>query len=475
MYPFSRHSLPLDSKANRGSYQLNDAMSSERRLSDAHMQGYEIEGRTPGLLKRLALIFVCLGVLATPLYWAFAPNANDGRDHARFQDITNEARALKADRLPWPPNPNGPDRLALIGKLKQKSTARKSDRLTRLVEYGRKEARQLTALIKKLSPLPYLSKIIKPSIKAAKTRLVALKSSPFPYKGMMAATTKPFLNIKNGERQGHKTAFGRSYWADETYNDPRTLLHIPKRFNARAPGVMVVFFHGHGATLERDILKRQRVPEQISKSGMNAVLVAPQFAVDAKDSSAGKFWKPGALRRFVNEASVKLAKLHGDPTTAGAFKSMPVVIVAYSGGYVPAAYSVTHGGLKSRLAGVVLLDGLYGHLDKFAAWIRNTKSAFFLSAYARSTKRRNLKLKKLLAQENIQIATKLEPEMRPGSVTFISTQAKHRDFVTEAWTANPISDLLTRLGRITGQSPLRVSRLGRITGQSPLRVSSLDY
>ncbi len=110
-------------------------------------------------------------------------------------------------------------------------------------------------------------------------------------------------------RRGHKTPFGRLYWEDETYSDQRVLLHIPKGFDLKKPSVMIVYFHGHGATLRRDVLRRQRVPAQITASGVNAVLVAPQLAVDAADSSAGKFWEPGAFGRFVGEAAQKLAKL----------------------------------------------------------------------------------------------------------------------------------------------------------------------
>ena len=51
----------------------------------------------------------------------------------------------------------------------------------------------------------------------------------------------------------------------------------PRHFDARKPGVIVVFFHGNGATLERDVRDRQLVPQQISDSGVNAVLLAPQI------------------------------------------------------------------------------------------------------------------------------------------------------------------------------------------------------
>jgi hypothetical protein len=57
--------------------------------------------------------------------------------------------------------------------------------------------------------------------------------------------------------------------------------------------------HGHGAILARDVRDRQQLPEQISAAGVNAVLVAPQFAVDAADASAGKFWEPDGFKRFL--------------------------------------------------------------------------------------------------------------------------------------------------------------------------------
>ena len=68
--------------------------------------------------------------------------------------------------------------------------------------------------------------------------------------------------------------------------------------------------------LERDVHRRQQVPRQVAESGLNAVLVAPQLAVDAADSSAGRFYDAGAFRRFVEEAAVRLARLHGAPPPA---------------------------------------------------------------------------------------------------------------------------------------------------------------
>ena len=199
--------------------------------------------------------------------------------------------------------------------------------------------------------------------------------------------------------------------------------------------------------LGRDVLDRQKVPAQISASGINAVLVAPQFAVDARDSSAGKFWEPGAFDRFIREAANKLASLHEDPRALQAFATMPVVIVAYSGGYHATAWCLKVGGAQNRVRGVVLLDALYGEIDSFAAWIAKNRSTFFVSAYTESTQRKNATLKFILSRQKITYETDLKQQKWQNGVTFLSTSSKigHWNFVTQAWADYPIKDLLSRL------------------------------
>jgi hypothetical protein len=126
---------------------------------------------------------------------------------------------------------------------------------------------------------------------------------------------------------------------------------------------------------------------------------------------------------------------------------MPVVIVAYSGGYVATAWSIHNGGIGRRLRGVVLFDALYGELDIFADWIARQKSAFFVSSYAGSTEARNLQLQKMLTDREIGFTTELEPRLQPGSVAFLpgSKDAAHKDFLTHAWVDEPLKDLLARL------------------------------
>jgi hypothetical protein len=287
----------------------------------------------------------------------------------------------------------------------------------------------------------------KPSEHKELTTLVSMKSSAFPYFGNNPRSEAPFLNINKGDRRGHRAYNGRVYWQDETYSDNRVLVHIPETFDVRKPGVIVVFFHGNGATLERDVRDRQLVPQQISDSGVNAVLLAPQFAVDAADSSAGKFWQPGGFKRFMDESAGQLARLTGDPDSAKAFANMPIVIVGYSGGFLPTAWSLEVGGATSRVRGVFLLDAVYGELDKFASWIENNRSGFFVSSYTRYTRPRDRELMEMLRNKGITVTENMDGPLRPGSVVFVQTPdgVTHRNYVTQAWTENPVKEVLVKM------------------------------
>ena len=46
-------------------------------------------------------------------------------------------------------------------------------------------------------------------LKDAKTQLIAFNASPFPYRGNIPGSNKPFLDAKDGKRRGHTTQKGR--------------------------------------------------------------------------------------------------------------------------------------------------------------------------------------------------------------------------------------------------------------------------
>jgi hypothetical protein len=150
------------------------------------------------------------------------------------------------------------------------------------------------------------------------------------------------------------------------------------------------------------------------------------------------------------EAAEQLAHVYGDTRATDAFAKMPVVIVSYSGGFVTAAYSLQVGGLGSRVKGVVLLDSLYGEIDKYSSWIASNRSCFFVSAYTQgATKRHDDELAHILREKGIKVSDELNGTLKPGTVALLQTGEgiRHRDYVTLAWTEHPVKDILQRLPR----------------------------
>ncbi|HVQ07024.1 MAG TPA: hypothetical protein VMS43_01180 [Allosphingosinicella sp.] len=275
-------------------------------------------------------------------------------------------------------------------------------------------------------------------------RLVAFDHSPFPYDGVVPATGEAFLNVTDAGRRGRASRRGR-FWEDETYSDRRVLLAVPDSFDPARPAVIIVFFHGNNATLARDVIDRQAIPAQLAQSGLNAVLVAPQFAVDALDSSAGRFWEAGFFRAFLVEAGERVARCLDDDGLAERFHRTPVILAAYSGGYNPAAAALRFGGANERIAGVALFDALYGETETFADWIRRG-GGFFVSAFSRSTRSMNAALASRLASGGLDVRFRLPRRLGPHAVAFLDAgEQPHTQFMSRAWTISPLADLLTRL------------------------------
>jgi hypothetical protein len=290
---------------------------------------------------------------------------------------------------------------------------------------------------------------------SARTALVRFENSPFPYRGEVPEKNRPFLDAVEGERRGHTSPRGGIYWEELTYSDRRSLIHIPKGFDPRRPALIVVFFHGNEAKLIRDVRNRQEVPRQVAESGLNAVLLAPQFAVDALDSSAGRFWQPGAFTQYLGEAAGRLAHLFGDDRLRITFERAPVVIAAYSGGYHPAAFILKSGAVDGRLQGVMLLDGPFGDLEKFADWLTRRTPAFFVSAYGKTAREDVGQLQRLLIDRGVGYRTVLPERLAPRSVAFVDSpdEIKHADFVTVAWVKDPLKVLLRRVPGFARAAP----------------------
>src|ERR1700722_9686606 len=92
------------------------------------------------------------------------------------------------------------------------------------------------------------------------------------------------------------------------YGDDTVLFFVPAHYRYRSEeGVAaLVHFHGHNTSAERAMAAHE-LREQLSDSKQNAVLVVPQLALFAADSSCGRLEQPGGLFRMLSEAIVAAA------------------------------------------------------------------------------------------------------------------------------------------------------------------------
>jgi len=281
---------------------------------------------------------------------------------------------------------------------------------------------------------------------SAPTTLIRFSHSPFPYNESLNAE-KPFFDVNEQGRRGHNSLRGGIYWEDERYNDNRVLISTPSHFKPSKPAVIVVYLHGNLATLERDVRDRQSIPEQVAASGLNAILVAPQFALDAQDSSPGNFAGENFFEKFLVEVANKTGKWKRNRDLVKSLRNAKVIIVAYSGGYQAAAAILENGGANDRIAGVILLDALYGREQTFADLFTNNSRRFLISTFTEAARAPNENLKTLLQKNNKNITETLPEKILPGTLSFISLgpDVDHYTLLEGSWVEKPLADILRRV------------------------------
>lgn len=276
----------------------------------------------------------------------------------------------------------------------------------------------------------------------------SLASAPFPYDGPTADGNKPFYDARDPKtrQRAHTTGDGTVLPEHPHYTDDRVLFHLSAGFDASKPFEILVFFHGHGSEVERTVASDFDLPGQIDASGRNMVLVAPQLALEAPDSSPGKLGMPDGLKNLLDEAAEKFAERTGGKKDEQAFRRAPVILSAFSGGYRSVAFSLTRGGLGTRLKGVLLLDAIYGDIRLFSQWIlERWHDGFFISLYGPSTERWHEELKIALLQRQRRPSPRLPARIRQGTHSLISVQTEHNDLPLQGPPAKPLLVMLKRL------------------------------
>ncbi|MDH7796263.1 MULTISPECIES: alpha/beta hydrolase [unclassified Beijerinckia] len=279
---------------------------------------------------------------------------------------------------------------------------------------------------------------------AGTTHIVEFLASPFPYDGRVPGRDTPFFDTTKDKRRGRTSPRG-GFTPDSAYTDKRVLLHLGAGFNAARPAALVVFLHGQHSQLTRDLRNRQHIPAQFDASGLNGALVAPQLAFDAVDGAAGRFWEPGFFNDFLNEAASRLGEL--SKAGGAAFRAMPIIIVASGSGAEAAAYALQIGGAAARIHGVILLDAWLDERQRLVNWLATKRNdAFLVSAYGAAARADNAALKKELAARGFTGRDGRPSVLLPGSIWFLDAgNTDPKDFMTKAWTADPLKVLLAQI------------------------------
>ncbi len=250
-----------------------------------------------------------------------------------------------------------------------------------------------------------------------------LTHAPFPYDGRFGDERGAFFDTTWRGQRAHSTNSGKVYSEKRHYSDDRVLFHVPAHFDAAQPVTIVMFFHGHNSELRRTVLDEMQIAQQIDRAQRNVILVAPQLARDAADSSAGKLFRRNGLKHLLGEAATVLAK-RVNGLTATRLRAAPVILSAFSGGYRSVAFCLDRGGIDHRIAGIVLLDALYGEQDKFAAWI-NRRHGFAVVLGGPSTAIGHDTLVARLKNDGVMVKGVIPRKLAAGDVVLKMTRTSH--------------------------------------------------
>lgn len=282
--------------------------------------------------------------------------------------------------------------------------------------------------------------------------IARLKHAPFPLQANDDGAGRLFFNEidRDSGLRVRVNRHGDRYPEPKHYADPSVLFHIPAGFDRTKPFRLVVFFHGHQSTLERDVVGRIGLIGQIDASGANVILIAPQLAKDAIDSHPGKLIRPGALARMLDEAAGVLARTLGADLGARLARA-PVVLVAYSGGYLALAAGLVEAeagdsGFIDRVEGIVMLDAVFGNLSRIDAWLQARAGRVFLvGLFGKLSRSWTLDLIYRWEARGQPYGQLLPARLERGSIVVMQVNTDHQAIATQGPPRNPIAEIIRRL------------------------------
>ena len=191
--------------------------------------------------------------------------------------------------------------------------------------------------------------------------IVKMENAPYPHES---------------RENGYTSSGGTVYPKDPHYIDNSVAIVIPKGYKPGPKVDLVYYFHGHGASLEKNIPQHDLLG-QFTKGGKNAIFIITQGPKNAGDSGCGKLDDEGGLKRLTDEV---LDFLKSEGKISG-INLGNVVLMGHSGGYRVIANILKHGGLEKNIKEVYLLDATYALLENYADWLQRNKKGRLISIF----------------------------------------------------------------------------------------------
>lgn len=238
--------------------------------------------------------------------------------------------------------------------------------------------------------------------------------------------------------------------------DDTVIVFVPERFRYAADeGVStLVHFHGHNTSAERSIVAHA-LREQLVESRQNAVLIVPQLALFAADSSCGRLATPGGLARLVGGSLTSAARFGrttlGDSRFGEEAVLGRVCLSAHSGGFHAAACSLRDGGVE--VSETYLFDALYAEREAFRDWALARRGAPVASRHklvsyftaGAPTEVQNQVLRRELERGGVLVADEQREgelsrkELSHSDAVFVRTGVGHSSVT---WETNALRDVL---------------------------------
>ena len=281
-----------------------------------------------------------------------------------------------------------------------------------------------------------------------------------PLSSLVARNARADVRLKSIARDARGTTLTlglpHAPFAGEGYGDDTVLVFVPAHYRYRSEegAAALVHFHGHNTSAERAMVAHE-LREQLSDSKQNAVLLVPQLALFAADSSCGRLETPGGLSRLLWEALAATATSGrvtlGESALPADASLGTVCLSAHSGGFHAAACCLRGGGVDVRET--YLFDALYYDVDTFRDWVvarhgaplheRHKLVSYFTEGG--TTEARNGVLRAQLGKAGVIVAQEMQEgglsrrELSQAEAVFVRTGLWHS---AVTWETNALRDVL---------------------------------